>query len=324
VLNYRQFYIILVISIFYGGTISDKMDNFDIQILSRLLNNCRESDRQIGIELGMSGGAVNSRIRKMQKLEIIEKFVVKVEPPVLGYGVLYFVISGENMKEVLEQVSLVGEPHFVAPCVGGITVCSIIVKENLEQKIELAKKLMKDFKVLSIFEAENPGFKTNLTKTDLQILDELIKDPRQKIETLAKNTKMSTKTITRCIDKLQKNEGIQFTTVYDPKKIKKFIPYAIITWIEGDLKETLEKMNKEFSNTYLQIPFIAKNQIVLFLYSNNIYKIDELTQKVRNLKNIKSADLFIPKKISFYDNWIKKTIMDFKKSSKLHLTYQTN
>ena len=83
----------------------------------------------------------------MQKLEIIEKFVVKVEPPVLGYGVLYFVISGENMKEVLEQVSLVGEPHFVAPCVGGITVCSIIVKENLEQKIELAKKLMKDFKV---------------------------------------------------------------------------------------------------------------------------------------------------------------------------------
>ena len=323
-LNYRQFYIILVISIFYGVTISDKMDNFDIQILSRLLNNCRESDRQIGIELGMSGGAVNSRIRKMQKLEIIEKFVVKVEPPVLGYGVLYFVISGENMKEVLEQVSLVGEPHFVAPCVGGITVCSIIVKENLEQKIELAKKLMKDFKVLSIFEAENPGFKTNLTKTDLQILDELIKDPRQKIETLAKNTKMSTKTITRCIDKLQKNEGIQFTTVYDPKKIKKFIPYAIITWIEKDLKETLEKMNKEFSNAYLQIPFIAKNQIVLFFYSNNIYKIDELTQKVRNLKNIKSADLFIPKKISFYDNWIKKTIIDFKKSSKLHLTYQTN
>ena len=315
---------ILVISMFYGGIKSDKMDNFDIQILSRLLNNCRESDRQIGLELGMSGGAVNSRIRKMQKLEIIEKFFVKVEPPVLGYGILYFVVSGENMKEVLEQVSLVGEPNFVVPCVGGITVCSIIVKENLEQKIELAKKLMKDFKVLSIFEAENPGFKRNLTKTDLQILDELIKDPRQKIETVAKNTKMSTKTITRCIEKLQKNEGIQFTTLYDPKKIKKYIPYAIITWVEGDLKETLEKMNKEFSNTYLQIPFIAKNQIVLFMYSNNIYKIDELTQKVRNLKNVKSADLFIPKKISFYDEWVKTAIIDFKKSSKLHLTYQTN
>jgi len=300
------------------------MDNFDIKILSKLLNNCRESDRQIGMDIGMSGGAVNARICRMQKIELIKKFFIKVEPPVLGYGVLYFVISGENIKEILEQVSLVGEPHFVAPCIGGITVCSIIVKENLEQKIELAKKLMKDLKVLSIFEAENPGFNTNLTKTDLEILDELIKDPRQKIETIAKNTKMSTKKITRCIEKLQKNEGIQFTTIYDPKKIKKFIPYAIITWIKSDLKGTLEKMNKEFSNSYLQIPFIAKNQIVLFMYSNNIYKMDELTQKVRNIKNIKSADLFIPKKISFYDKWLKKTILDFKKSSKLHLTYQTN
>ena len=323
-LNYRQFYIILVICIFYGGTISDIMDNFDIKILSKLLNNCRESDRQIGIDLGMSGGAVNARIRKMQKLEILEEFIVQVEPPVLGYGVLYFVISGENMKEILEQVSLVGEPHFVAPCVGGITVCSIIVKENLEQKIELAKKLMKDFKLLSIFEAENPGFNTNLTKTDLEILEELLKDPRQKIEIIAKNTKMSTKTITRCIEKLHKNEGIKFTVSYDPKKIKKFIPYAIMTWIESNLKETLEKMNKELSNTYLQIPFIAKNQIVLFMYSNNIYKMDELTQKVRNIKNVKSADLFIPKKILFYNKWLEKTIIDFKKSSKLHLTYQTN
>ena len=215
-LNYRQFYIKLVISIVYGVFISDKMDIFDIKILSKLLNNCRESDRQIGIDLGMSGGAINARISKMQKLEIIEEFFIKVEPPVLGYGVLYFVISGENIKEVLEQVSLVGEPHFVAPCIGGITVCSIIVKENLEQKIELAKKLMKDFKVLSIFGAafvcaENllagsfPGIRTqgtqhtelsctihvqvlflnfcNLTGTDLTWLWHLTSSSRKKKKT---------------------------------------------------------------------------------------------------------------------------------------------
>ena len=46
---------------------------------------------------------------------------------------------------------------------------------------------------------------------------------------------------------------------------------------------------------------------------------DELTQKVRTIKNVKSADLFIPKKISFYIKMVKKAIKDFKKSSKLHL-----
>ncbi len=300
------------------------MDNLDMNILNRLLNNCRKSDRQIGIEIGISGGAVRARIKKMEKRGIIEGFFIKVEPPVLGYGVLYFVVSGENINEILEQVSLVGEPYFVAPCVGGITVCSVVVKENTEQKIELANKLMKDVRVLSIFEAENPGFRSNLTKTDLEILEELIKEPRQKIEKIAKNTKMSTKTITRCIEKLQINDGVQFTLVYNSRKIEDFIPHVILTWIEGDLKETLENMNNTFSKSYLQIPFIAKNQIVLFMYSDSIFKMDELTQKVRSIKNVKSADLFIPKKILFYIKWLEKAISDFKKSSRLHLTYQTN
>ena len=295
-----------------------------MRILSRLLNNCRESDRQIGIELGISGGAVRARIQKMQEKKIIEEFFIKVEPPVLGYGVLYFVVTGENMNEILEQANLVGEPYFVVPCIGGITVCGISIKENMEQKIEIAKKLMKNVRVLSIFEAENPGFNSNLTKTDLEILEELIKDPRQKIERIAKTTNMSTKTITRCIEKLHENEGIQFTLVYDPRKIKDFIPYAVLAWIDGDLKETLGNLNNSFSESYLQIPFIAKNQIVLFMYSDNIFKMDELTQKVRTIKNVKSADLFIPKKISFYVKWIEKAIRDFKKSPKLHLTYQTN
>ncbi len=295
-----------------------------MKILNRLLNNCRESDRQISIKLGLSGGAVRARIRNMQVKKIIEEFIIKVEPPVLGYGVLYFVVSGENIKEILEQASLIGEPYFVVPCVGGITVCGISVKENMGQKIELAKKLMKDIRVLSIFEAENPGFSSNLTKTDLEILEELIKDPRQKIEQIAKNTKMSTKTITRCLEKLHENDGIQFTLVYDPRKIESFIPHAILTWIEGDLKKTLENLNDSFSESYLQNPFLAKNQIVLFMYSDNIYKMDELTQKVRNIQNVKSADLFIPKKILFYVEWIEKAINDFKKSPKLHLTYQTN
>ena len=253
-----------------------------MKILSRLLNNCRESDRQIGKELGISGGAVRVRIKKMQESGVIEKFFLKIEPPILGHGVLYFVVSGENIQEILEQVSLVGEPYIVVPCVGGVTVCGITIQENLEQKIELAKKLMKDLRVLSIFEAENSVFKSNLTKTDLEILEELIKEPRQKIEKIAKNTNLSTKTVTRCIEKLHENDGFQFTLIYDPTKIEDFIPHAVLSWIHGDLKETLENLNNTFSESYLQIPFIAKNQIVLFLYSDSIFKIDRKSTRLNS------------------------------------------
>ncbi|MCV0412483.1 AsnC family transcriptional regulator [Nitrosarchaeum sp.] len=300
------------------------MDNLDIKILSRLLNNCRESDRQIGKELGISGGAIRARIKKMQEAKIIEKFTIKVEPPILGLGVLYIVVSGQNIKDVLEQIRLVGEPFFVVPCVGGITVCSIVIKENLQQKIELANKLMKDVRVLSIFEAESPGYSSNLTKTDLEILEYLIKEPRQKIEKIAEEMSISTKTVTRCIDKLQKNNGIQFTLIYNPRKIEGFISHAILAWIDGNLKETLDKMNNELSESFMQIPFIAKNQIVLFMYSRNIFEMDELTKIVRNMNGVKSADLFIPKEISFPMKWLEQAISIAKKSRTLHISYQTN
>ena len=295
-----------------------------MQILGRLLNNCRESDRQIGMEVGISGGAVKSRIMKMQKNGVIEYFTLKIEPPVLGYGVLYFVVTGEDLDEMLQQVKLIGEPFFVVPCVGGITVCSIVVKENVQQKIELAKNLMKDVRVLSIFEAENPGVSSNLTKTDLEIINELTKDPRQKIEEIAKKTDLSTKTITRSIEKLQNDDAIQFTLVYEPTKIIGYIPYCILTWIDGDLKQTLEVLKNEFSEHFMQIPFIAKNQIVLFMYSDDIFKLDNLTQQARKIPGVRTADLFIPRKIAFPQEWIKGAVIEAKKSPTLHLMYQTN
>ena len=295
-----------------------------MQILSRLLNNCREPDRQIGMEVGISGGAVKSRIKKMIKNGIIEFFTLKIEPPVLGYGVLYFVVTGEDLDKILQQVKLIGEPFFVVPCIGGITVCSIVVKENVQQKIELAKNLMKDVRVLSIFEAENPGISSNLTKTDLEIINELMKDPRQKIENIAKKTNLSTKTVTRSIEKLQNDEAVQFTLVYEPTKIEGYIPYCILTWIDGDFKQILEMLKDEFSENFLQKPFLAKNQIVLFMYSDDIFKLDDLTQQARKIPGVKTADLFIPKKIAFPQEWIKNVIAEAKKSPTLHLMYQTN
>lgn len=293
-----------------------------MQILSRLLNNCRESDRQIGKNIGISGGAVKSRIRKMLKNKIIEYFTLKIEPTVLGYGVIYIVITGEDLEDILQQVKLIGEPFFVVPCVGGITVCSIVVKENVQQKIELAKNLMRNVRILTIFEAENPGVNSNLTKTDLLIISELMKDPRQKIESIAKSTNLSTKTITRSIKRLQNDDAIQFTLIYNPTKIEGYISHAILTWINGDLKKTLEILKNKFSEHFMQIPFVAKNQIVLFMYSDNIFKLDELTQNVRKMPGISSADLFIPKKIALPQKWIKDTILEAKKSPALHLLYQ--
>ena len=305
------------------GASTSKLDRLDLQILHSLLDNCRESDRQIGSRLGISGAAVKSRIGKMEKNGTIENFTLKIEPQVLGYNVIYIVVTGQDTNEILKQVELIGEPFFVIPCVGGISVCGIVVKENVSQKIELAKNLMRDVRLLSIFEAENHEIRSDLTKTDIEIIGELLKNPRSKIDDMAKKTKLSTKTIARSLKKLQSDEAIQFTLVYDPSKFGQHIPFAVLVWVEGNVNETLKSLKKEFSASFLQKPFVAKNQIVLFLHSNNIFELDNITQQIRKTNGAASADLFIPKKITFPQKWVTNTIKTAKSSTKLHLSYQT-
>ncbi len=295
------------------------MDKLDIQILSHLLNNCRKPDRQISNEIGISGVAVKSRIQKMIKNKIIEEFALKIEPPVLGYSVLYFVVVGKEMDHILNQIRLVGEPFYVVPCVGGITVCSIVVKEDPAKKMELAQNLLRNVRVLSIFEAKNPEIRSDLTKTDIEVIDILLKDPRLRIEEIAKKSGFSTKTIARSLEKLQNDEAIQFTLIYNPKNMGEFIPFVILVGVKGDIKKTLSRLTKVFSESFLQKPFVHMNQIVLFMYTDNVYKMDDLAQKVHEIEDIQSVDLFMPKTITFPQKWARDAIVEAKKSKKLHL-----
>jgi DNA-binding Lrp family transcriptional regulator len=296
-----------------------KIDNLDVRILSSLLNNCRESDRQIGQKIGLSGVAVKSRINKMLKSKLIEKFTLKIEPHLLGYNVIYLVTTGQDVNEIVKQVKLVGEPFFIVPCVGGISACGIVVKGEVEQKIAIINNLLKEVRILNIFEAEDAGIKSNLTKTDLDVIEHLLKDPQEQIDIIAKNLHLSTKTVTRSIEKLQKNPAFQFTLTYNPSKIKPYISHAILCVVNGNIQNLLKTLKIQFEDHFMQIPFIAKNQIALFLYSEDIFEMDELVQKARSVENVISAENFMPKKISLPYDWIRNAIKENRKSERLHL-----
>ena len=94
-----------------------------------------------------------------------------------------------------------------------------------------------------------------------------------------------------------------------------------MTWINGNFNETLKLLKKDFEKSFLMKPFLSKNQIVLFLYSNNIFELDSVTQNIRKVKGVGSADLLIPKKIIFQQKWVNSAIKDAKTSQRLHLAY---
>ncbi len=243
-----------------------------MKILGILTINCRTPDRQIGKKVGLSGVSVKSRIDKMERAGIIQNFTMKVEPPSLGYGVIYLIVPGSNEAGIVKKLKLVGEPFFVVPCLGDITACGIVVENEVEQKTELAKNLISNARIVLTLDPEESEFRADLTKTDFKILDQLLKNPREKIDSMAKSTKLSTKTITRTIEKFEKNPA-----------------------------------------------FTAKELLVLFMYSDNIYNADTMRHKIKEMDGIVFTEVFFPKKITMPTTWISNSIKSAARSEKLHI-----
>ncbi|MEA2044467.1 MAG: winged helix-turn-helix transcriptional regulator, partial [Thermoproteota archaeon] len=157
------------------------------------------------------------------------------------------------------------------------------------------------------------------TKTDFKILDQLLKNPREKIDSISKSTMLSTKTVTRTIEKFEKNPAIQFTIIYDPRKLEKFVAFAVLAMVQSDVKKIKTEIETSFGDYFWQVPFTAKELLVLFMYSDNIYNADIMRHKIKEIDGVAFTEVFFPKKITMPTNWISNSIKNASRSEKLHV-----
>jgi len=290
-----------------------------MKILGILTIDCRTPDRQIGKKVGLSGVSVKSRITKMERAGVIQNFTMKVEPPALGYGIIYLTVPSDDEVDIVKKLKLIGELFFVVPCLGDVMACGIVVEKDIEQKIELVKNLISNARIVLTLDAKESEFRADLTKTDFKILEQLLKNPREKIDAIAKSTMLSTKTVTRTIEKFEANPAIQFTIIYDPRKLGKFIAFALLAMVQNDTGKVLKEIESGFGNYFWQVPFTAKEMLVLFMYSDNIYNADIMHHKIKHIDGIVFTEVFFPKKITMPTNWIINSIKNASRSERLHV-----
>src|SRR5918996_6018605 len=80
------------------------LDSTDLKILNLLAKNGRLSYRSIGLTIGMTTKSIKSRVDRMLAAKVIERFLAKVNPSVLGYKRIYALALRKNNlnQELLE------------------------------------------------------------------------------------------------------------------------------------------------------------------------------------------------------------------------------
>ena len=97
------------------------IDAQDREILKILQKNARTSNAEIARQLGMAPSAILERIRKLEQRGVIQGYEARIDPAVLGLGMLAYVavrtderVGDECAGERLARIPEVQEVHHVA------------------------------------------------------------------------------------------------------------------------------------------------------------------------------------------------------------------
>lgn len=277
-----------------------------------LLVNGRASYQSIGSELGLSSNAVKSRVMKMIDDGVIARFIAKIKLEAFGYDLIYTLISHGNEQEqtILDKIKLVGDTFMVINCVGDVTVLGIAVKGELEQKMELVKKLIEPAIVINIFPVRATPMK-KLIHTDLMLIKHLVKYPRASANDIAKALKISARTVKRRLDFLSKTDIVNFSLLYNPAAMRGFIQFSLLLDInEKKYKDVVNKIYRQLGDHFLlpPPPLYQKSMIVVILYTDNMHSMDEMFKAVMKIDGVKNVELSIPTKLDFKLDWFIKSV----------------
>jgi hypothetical protein len=89
--------------------------------------------------------------------------------------------------------------------------------------------------------------------------------------------------------------------------------------VQNDVKKIKKEIEDEFGDHFWQVPFTAKELLVLFMYSDNIYNADVMRHRIKEIDGVAFTEVFFPKKITMPTNWIINSIKNASRSERLHV-----
>ncbi len=232
-----------------------RLDRFDLGILRFLLASngappgtpvLRRSFRSMARELKIDQGTVRSRFKRFQEQHVLRGWYLGVSPGVTGEGVIHawsLVEQDSDKDEVIR--SLLSQRQVERVCnYFGPRLSLVVIHKNttdpglsmqrLAESTALGGALRKQVAVnVPVLE---------LKATDAAIIDALRQDPWKPYSGVARELKLSTKTVGRRVSKLSAAGTIYMLPIIDLKAIHGFIPMDLV--VDYSSRESKAAVNR--------------------------------------------------------------------------------
>ena len=122
---------------------SAKPDNIDLKILSELSNNSSISVPLLSKKINVNSSVVYSRIKRLVKRKLIERFTIEINNKELGYAVKS--LTGINMDSkkrdnIIEELFKINEVREISEVTGRFDILVTMYARNLENMHQLVSE----------------------------------------------------------------------------------------------------------------------------------------------------------------------------------------
>jgi DNA-binding Lrp family transcriptional regulator len=287
------------------------MDEIDLIILKKLIENSRVTYRELGDLVDMSVSAVHKRINKLESEEIIEAYTAR--PSVIALKYLSVLIFGTSNAKSVDAVSKELGQHESINFIGIAGAKSLTISAFLRNISELQELSIYASNTAQISEpivgiVNEPYITTPepLTSIDYKILKTLNRNSRKPVTDIADDIGLSTKTVRKRLDRMIENNlvdfGIEWTLKAEHNLITGFhISLNEGTSIDSSIQHIYEKFNQNIMGcySYSNIP----NFLTMFIWTKTTQDSQKVQEELQTegFKDI-IPHIFLSSK--YYNCWI--------------------
>lgn len=295
------------------------MDKTDIILIQLLLQNSRQSYRELAEKINLSANAVHKRIQELQEIGVIHAFTARISLSAFEQAISIYVWGQSDSKTLTETMNTLGKhSNIYWASVGG--------KNDLY--IGAYLKRMADLEAFTTFikkegQIPNPtvgiGFQfgqssptINLSSLDTRIVGSLHKNSRKRVSEVAEELGVSAKTVRRRLSKMISEGSIEMSLEWYPDKSN-----DIMTIFHLQLKPASEKnevlpilLNK-YSPNFLFPLFVSNlpNLLLCVVWTNSMKELRDLRTSFESEEVFESLEPVVLYDGSLFDTWRDEVLM---------------
>ena len=286
------------------------MDEIDLLILRKLLENSRLTYRELAEINNMSVSAIHKRIKKLEDDGIITAYIA--QPSVVALKCIFVLIFGTSKAKSMDAVSKELGQHESVRFVGiaggkflYITAYLRDISELQDYGAYVSKTAQISEPTIGIINVPYLTTPEPLTHIDFKLLKTLNRDARKSITDIADDIGLSAKTVRKRLDRMIDNKLASFSIQWMPHK-NNFVMVFHITLNEGnDMNSTLKHINEKYSQNiayclnYSNIPYL----ITLHMWAKNTQDAQKIQEELHTegFKDV-IPHIFIDAK--WFDCWV--------------------